>query len=62
MYHSASHSPTEGHLCCSQVWNFFFFRFSGLQVQYVEVPRLGVKLELQLLADAAQGNARSLTH
>ena len=29
---------------------FFFFFFLGPQVWHVEVPRLGVKLELQLLA------------
>ena len=29
---------------------FFFFCFLGLRLQHMEVPRLGVKLELQLLA------------
>ena len=29
-------------------FNFFFFAFSGPQLQHVEVPRLGVKSELQL--------------
>ena len=48
--------------------------FLGPHPKYMEVPRLQVKLELQLLAEAtqiqalsvtyttAQGNARSLTH
>ena len=30
--------------------NFFFFVFLGLHLQHMEVPRLGIKLELQLLA------------
>ena len=29
---------------------FFFFVFLGLHLQHMEVPRLGVELELQLLA------------
>ena len=29
---------------------FFFFFFLGLQLQHMEVPRLGVELELQLHA------------
>ena len=29
---------------------FFAFRFLGLYVQHMEVPRLGKELELQLLA------------
>ena len=29
---------------------FFFFRFLGLHPRHVEVPRLGVESELQLLA------------
>ena len=32
---------------------FFFFFFFGPQVQHMEVPRLGVELELQLLAYTA---------
>ena len=31
---------------------FFFFVFLGLYVQHMEIPRLGVKLELQLPAYA----------
>ena len=31
---------------------FFFFVFSGLHLQHMEVPRLGVELELQLPAYA----------
>ena len=57
---------------------FIFFCFLGLHVQHMEVPSLGVELELQLpdcttatamqdlshVCDctAAHGNARSLTH
>ena len=38
-------------------------QWQGLQVQHIKVPRLGVKLELQLLSyTTAHGNARSLTH
>ena len=56
----------------------FFFVFLRLHLQHMEVPRLGVKLELQLLAYTtatatlglshisdlhhSQGNAGSLTH
>ena len=55
---------------------FFIFIFLGQHWQHMEVPRLGVKLQLQLLAYAMQlgiqatsvthstahGNATSLTH
>ena len=57
---------------------FFFFFFLGLQMWHMQVPRLGVKSELQLLAYATviatpdpshicslhtpHGNTRSLTH
>ena len=41
----------------------FFFCFSGLHPLHMEVPRLGVKLDLQLLAyNTANGNTGSLTH
>ena len=32
------------------LWIFFFFFFLGLHLQHMEVSRLGVELELQLLA------------
>ena len=51
---------------------FLTFFFLGPHLQYMEVPRLGVKSELRLLATAtamqgptyttAHGKARSLTH
>ena len=55
---------------------FFFFCFLGLHLQHMEVSRLGVKLEIQLLAYAigteiqaiyvtyttAHGNTTSVTH
>ena len=42
---------------------FFWFFFLGPHPQLMEVPRLGVKSELQLLAyTTAHSNARSLTH
>ena len=63
------------------IYSFFFFFFTfflGLHLQHMKVPRLGVKLELQVLAyttatatpvqaasatyAAACGNTRSLTH
>ena len=31
-------------------WIFFFFLFLGLHLQYMEVPKLGVELELQMQA------------
>ena len=41
----------------------FFFIFLGLHPKHMEVPRLGVKSEVQPLAyPTAHGNARSLTH
>ena len=53
-----------------------FFCFLGLHLRHMEVPRLGVELELQVLATAtatqipaasvtnttAHGNTRPLTH
>ena len=42
---------------------FSFIFFSGLHLWHIEVPRLGVEPELQLLAcTTAYGNTRSLTH
>ena len=42
---------------------FYFLLFFKLYLWHMEVSRLGVKLELQLLAYAtAHSNARSLTH
>ena len=32
------------------VFSFFFLFFLGPNMQYMEVPRLGIELELQLLA------------
>ena len=32
------------------IYSFLSFVFSGPYLQYMEVPRLGVKLELQMLA------------
>ena len=54
----------------------YFFDFLGLPPRHVEVPRLGIQLELQLLAyttatsdpsesvtyTTAHSNTRSLTH
>ena len=49
---------TLGFFCCC-----FVFCFLGLHPRHMEVPRLGVQLELQLPAYAtAHGNTRSLTH
>ena len=45
------------------VFLFFCFLFFRAHPRHIEVPRLGVKLELQLLAyTTAYGNAGSLTH
>ena len=50
--------------CCAEGFKsfnfFFFFVFLGSHPQHVEVPRIGVQLELQLLATPA--TARSPTH
>ena len=40
----------------------FFLIFLGLRLQYMEVPRLGVKLELQLLAYAIATAIWDLSH
>ena len=37
-------------ICVEIAIFFFFFKFLGLHLQHVEGPRLGVKLELKLLA------------
>ena len=45
--------------------NFFFFSFYGLHLRHMEVPRLRVKLELQLLAyntATATWDVRSMTN
>ena len=49
--------------CLLKEWYILFFVFLGLPLWHMEVPRLGVKSEVQLLAyTTAHGNARSLTH
>ena len=55
-----------GFLCCTMnTWFFAFCLFVslGLHLRHMEVPRLGVELELQLLVCiTACGNSGSLTH
>ena len=47
----------------SGVFFFWSFVFLGLHLKHMEVPRLGVKSELQPLTyTTAHSNARSLTH
>ena len=58
----------------SHLKTYLFIWFLGLHLRHMQVPRLGVKLELQLPAyttatamwdltyTRAQGNARSLIH
>ena len=77
--YSFSSSLTEPFFLIFKLFLFLFsFLLLGLHPQHMEVPRLGVKLELQLLAYAtatamsdlsrvcnlhqAHGNTRSLTH
>ena len=61
LYYLPSWSIPEDWLCFPVLYNrtrlfihsfFFFFSFLGLHLQHKEVPRLGVKLELQLPACA----------
>ena len=74
IHDSRRNASTKGH---SKIVHKLFFCFLGPQQQHVEIPRLGVQLELQLLAyttATAQiqaafvtyttwlGNAGSLTH
>ena len=40
----------------------FFFRFLGPHPSYMEIPRLGVELELQLLAYTAAAAMRDPSH
>ena len=40
----------SGSVWCVDWLGFFFFAFLGLHPRHMEVPRLEVKLELQLLA------------
>ena len=42
--------------------SLLFFFFLGLHLQHMELPRLGVKLELQLLASTTATAARDLGH
>ena len=39
-----------------------FFFFLGLHLQHMDVPRLGVKLELQLLACTTATEMQDLSH
>ena len=41
---------------------FFFFCFLGLHLWHMEVPRLGIKLDLQLLAYATATAMQGLSH
>ena len=41
---------------------FFFFSFLGLYLQHMEVPGLGVQLELQLLAYTTVTKTPDLSH
>ena len=42
--------------------DFFFFFLLGLHLQHVEVPKLGIKLELQLPAYARAIAMQDLSH
>ena len=53
----------EKNICLNRKDSYFFFLFLFIAAQHMEVPRLGVRSELQLLAyTTAQGNSGSLTH
>ena len=41
---------------------FYFIGFLGLYLQHMEVPRLGVELELQLLAYTTATATQDLSH
>ena len=76
--HDKKISTNWVYLKCSSTFLFFSFFFSGPQVQYMEVPRLGIKSEIQLPAYTtamampdpnyfcnlhdSHSNARYLTH
>ena len=47
---------------CTFHTNFLFFFFSGLDLRHMEVPRLGVESELQLLATATATATQDLSH
>ena len=46
----------------TESFNFSFFFFLGPHLQYMEVPKLGVKSELQLLAYATATATPDLSH
>ena len=54
-------------LCLPKAWwlyrdlFFFFLSFLGPHMQHMEVPRLGVKLQLQLPASATATGTRALS-
>ena len=50
------YTDEKGYILCESVhWKlFFFFVFLGPYPWHMDIPRLGVKLELQLLATAMQ--------
>ena len=71
LHRDALYRPSEVLYCWRkkkkwvELFSFFvcFFVFLGPHLRRMEVPRLGVKLELQLLIyTTAHSNARSLTH
>ena len=47
---------------CFFFFFFFFFFFLGLHLRHMEVPRLGVELELRLLAYTAATATWDLSH
>ena len=51
-------------LFCSllEMFLFFLFCFLGLHMQHIEVPRLGVESELQLLVYTTARTTRDLSH
>ena len=48
--------------CIKKVFWFFFLFFLGLHLRHMEVPRLGIKSELQLLVYATATAMRDLSH
>ena len=59
---TGSAGPVRSGLYKKKDVNFFFLFFLGPHLQHMEIPRLGVESELQLLATATATATTDLSH